>query len=55
MDLEIEDKFPVLLPKKSNITKILIRQAHEKAGHIGLNAKLLKSEDSFESPRFNKL
>ena len=35
-DLETEVKFPVLLPKKCNRAK-MIREVHEKVGHMGLN------------------
>ena len=37
-DLRFEAKHPILLPKLSHISSLLVQEAHRKVGHMGRNA-----------------
>ena len=46
-DLDIEARHPILLPKKSAVTQMLIRAAHEKVGHMGRESVLAELRTRF--------
>ena len=46
-DLRFEAKHPILLPKLSHISSLLVQEAHRKVGHMGRNAMIAHLRERF--------
>ena len=61
-DLPAEVKFPVILPKKNHVTKLIVKSYHESEGHrMGVNYTINYLREKFlvihvrqEAKRINK-
>ena len=50
-DLDIEAKFPILLPRDNTFTDLVIQDCHHRVGHLGLKATLAELRSRFWVPR----
>ena len=46
-DIPQESKHPIILPRKSNVTKLIIRQANERLGHAGRGHVLARLREKY--------
>ena len=46
-DLEMEGKFPIILPRKHRFTELLVRKMHAKVGHEGLRVTLAEVRSKY--------
>ena len=46
-DIPQESKHPIILPRKSNVTTLIIRQAHERLGHAGRGHVLARLREKY--------
>ncbi|XP_035660814.1 uncharacterized protein LOC118405422 [Branchiostoma floridae] len=50
-----EAKHPVILPKESEVAKLILRSIHEEHGHMGRNYVISKSRERYWIPQVNAL
>ena len=50
-DLEFDARRPILLPRKHHLTKLIIRDCHERVHHSGVRATLAELRSKFWVPR----
>ena len=46
-DLKWDTKFPVILPRQHAVTRLLVKEAHEKAAHGGVNLVLARLREKY--------
>ena len=46
-DIPQESKHPIILPRKSNVTTLIIRDAHERLGHAGRGHVLARLREKY--------
>ena len=47
LDIDVDMKHPIIMPQRSHLTELVIRQHHDKLGHAGTNHTWASLDNAF--------